>query len=113
MNLEIKFRWLDINWKWHIWNLAILKQANWKIPAWVYISNKAWMPFVYNVNPETIGQYIWLNDIKEKEIFTWDIVEIYYDYVWEVVFNDEDATFRVNTYLIINILLIAVTIVYM
>jgi hypothetical protein len=41
------------------------------------ISNKAGMPFAYEVRPETVGQYIGRKDLNEIDIYEGDRVQIH------------------------------------
>ena len=64
---EIKFKAKTCNGKW-VEGLLAHKDNKW------YISNKAGMPFAFEVRPETISQYIGLKDKNGKEIWENDII---------------------------------------
>lgn len=75
MNRPIEFRGMDISGNWHYGFLSIIPNDTNQVKAGYYISNKAGMPFAYNVRPETVGQFTGLYDSKEMKIFEGDIVE--------------------------------------
>ena len=65
---EIKFRGRDIHGNWHIG--LVTHTGN----AW-YISNQDGAETVYEIIPETIGQYTELKDQYGNELFEDDIVQ--------------------------------------
>lgn len=77
MNREIKFRGQDIRGEWHIGNLTVIKDKWLNVASGSYISNSAgfFLPFAYAVRPETVGQYLGVNDTKGSELFEGAIVK--------------------------------------
>ena len=69
---EIKFRAKTCKGEW-VEGLLAHKDDKW------YISNKAGMPFAFEVRPETICQYTGLKDKNGKEIWENDIVCFQFD----------------------------------
>ena len=90
---EIKFRGMDIKGNWYYGLLSKVPQKyhTQSIPAGVYISNAAGKPFAYRVRPETVGQYIELEDKRTKQAYEGDIV----------LMNDE-ACIKPNVKLVIE-----------
>ena len=66
---EIKFKAKTCNGEW-VEGLLAHKDDKW------YISNKAGMPFAFEVRPETICQYTGLTDKNGNKIWENDIVDI-------------------------------------
>lgn len=73
---DIEFRGLCVNGKnWYFGNLAIIKKdVTYGPKAGHYISNSVGMPFAYQVRPESVGQFIGLNDRNLKKIYEGDII---------------------------------------
>lgn len=74
---QIKFRGKSINGDWHFGLLSYSDGSRGHtVPEGWYISNKAGMPWAYQVRPETVGQYTELIDKKGVELVEGDIVDI-------------------------------------
>ena len=93
---EIKFRGLTIKGDMVYGSLSLPKnKINSATPAGSYISNDYGMPFAYEIRPETVGEYVGLKDMTEKEIYEGDVVVIAgrpgdaeEDELYEVVIKD-------------------------
>ncbi len=84
---EIKFKYIYSDWKDILTNVFSLDEiANWD--HFEYICNS---PFLKEYRIIDRLQYTWLQDKNWKEIFDWDITNI-----WEVVWVDMCAWFRIN-----------------
>lgn len=72
---KILFRGMSLEGKWHYGNLAILTQdLDQIVKAGTYISNRVGVPFAYKVRPETVGQFIGMDDATGEDIFEGDVL---------------------------------------
>lgn len=62
-----------------------------------YISNKAGMPFAYEVRPETISQYTGMDDRDGTKIFDNDICEAYCN-IYTIAWDDGNARYEARQY---------------
>lgn len=58
---------------------------------WLYTDNGP-----YQVDPETVGQYIGLPDRKERDIYEDDVVKVEDKYVGVVKFNEHDLSYVIE-----------------
>ena len=75
-NARFMFQGKTVNGEW-VWGYLsiITKEQNAKVEPGYYISNRAGMPFAYQVIPETVGQCTGLKDYYGILIFDGDIIE--------------------------------------
>lgn len=78
MTREIKFRGMDVSGNWHIGNLTIShKDRPDGVKAGSYISgNSGTTPWAYEVRPETVGQFITINEESGVDTYEDDVIEI-------------------------------------
>ncbi len=77
MNREILFRGRTITGDWVYGLISLSKGSDGQPEKGYYISNRAGMPWAYQVRPETVGLGANKLDQDENEIFEQDIVSIY------------------------------------
>ncbi|SFE42204.1 phage uncharacterized protein TIGR01671 [Paenibacillus algorifonticola] len=79
MRKRNRFKGKDVNGNWHSGNLTVLQVDVKDVKKGCYISNKAGLPFAFQVRPETVRQCTGLPDGKGLEMFGGDITELEVD----------------------------------
>lgn len=72
---QIKFRGKSIAKEWHYGLLAQSAGFPGQPDEGMYISNSVGAPYAYQVVPESVGEYIGLNDLNGVKIFEGDILK--------------------------------------
>ena len=72
---EIKFRGKSVENEWYYGNLSVLTINCDTAKKGTYISNRGGMPFAFQVNPKTVGQFTGYKDKNKIGIFEGDIIE--------------------------------------
>ena len=89
---EIKFRGLSVSGEWYIGLLSHSTGAKGQtVPEGWYISNKAGMPWAYQVRPETVGQFTGVTDNFHKDVYDGDIFQAGQGSLFVVNWNEEEC----------------------
>jgi len=73
----LEFRGKTFEDEWVTGHLTVLSVKYQNIEAGTYISNTAGKPFAYKVQPETVGQYIGVNDKHNTKVFDGDRLRMF------------------------------------